>query len=110
MDWIDSFLNTVGLNGSTAPNSGAIPLSTPVNTSGGNTSTSGNWFSSLIGGLSGAGTSAAQAYTTIFGTAAQQAAAKPATAAAAPSLTTYLPMLIIGGVILVIGILLFRKR
>jgi hypothetical protein len=119
-DWTSSITPsdyTLGdLNGSSAPNSSNIPLSTPIDTSGGNTNTSGNWFGSLINGLSGIGTTAAQAYTTIFGTKAQQTAAQAQKqqAAATSTLATTLKSLIVPALlvfgVLIIVVVLFRSR
>ena len=102
MTWYDSL---VGLNGSTAPNSSPTGLSTPVDTSGGNSNTSGSTLGGILSGLSGLGTSAAQAYQTIFGTSAQQSAAQ-AQQRQASTLQKLLPILILGG-LAIGGIVLF---
>jgi hypothetical protein len=111
MDWINGLL---GFNdsspysgGAMAPNSGTLPLSTPVNTSGGNTNTSGSWFSSFIQGLSGLGTTAANAYATIRGAKASNSTTPTATPAS--SMSTWLPIALIGGGLLIVVLLLFRR-
>ncbi|MGH8022222.1 MAG: hypothetical protein ACRED1_01470 [Limisphaerales bacterium] len=107
---IDSVLTyglSDNLNGSTAPNSGAIPLSTPVNTSGGNTNTSGFSLGSVLSTLSGLGTSAANAYGVVNGT--KPATTAKGTAAAASGLTAYLPYFLIGGALLAVLMLFGRK-
>jgi hypothetical protein len=115
MDWINSlfgFANSSDLNGSSAPNSSPLPLSTPVDSSGGNTNTSGNWFSSLVSSLSGAGTSAASAYNSIFGTKSQPAQAsgtKPATQTFSISSTVILMGAAAAGVLLLLFVLLRKK-
>jgi hypothetical protein len=98
-------LDLSSLNGSTAPNSGPTNLSTPVNTSGGNTNTSGFSLGSVLSGLSGLGTSAANAYALFNGN-------KPATTStttAAPGWTSYLPWILGGGAVIVLIALLARK-
>lgn len=97
----------LNLNGSTAPNSSPLFLSTPVDSSGGNTNTSGNFFSSLVSGLSGLGTTAANAYK-LFSVSPSTTAAKPATTTS--TLTQYLPWILICGGVLVAILLLFRKK
>jgi hypothetical protein len=111
-DWLTGLLGDVGLNGSTAPNSTAIPLATPVDTSGGNTNTSGSALGSLLSSLSGLGTTAANAYAVVAGTPAPQAAAPaaPAVAAATSSLTKYLPWVLIGAAVLVVIGFLTRSK
>ena len=107
--WLTDFLGDTSLNGSTAPNSSAIPLSTPVDTSGGNTNTSGSLISYLTG-LAGIGSTAANAYATITGkpVPATAAAAKPATAAAT-GIAAYLPWILTGGGVLLLIVLFTRK-
>jgi hypothetical protein len=107
MDDITSYLLGLpsDLNGSTAPNSTAVPLATPVNTSGGNTNTSGSFLSSLVSGLSGLGTTAAAAYSAFN----KPTTTTPGAASASTTLTQFLPYLLIGGVVLVI-VLLFRRK
>jgi uncharacterized membrane protein YdcZ (DUF606 family) len=100
INWLDSFLNSPG--SLTPAGNSAIPLSTPVNTSA-NANNSGSFFSSLISGLTGLGSTALNAYKTVSGT---PAPAKPATTISG---TTWL---VIGGVaaaVLVIAVLLFRR-
>ena len=113
MDDLDSILGDLGaLNGATAPNSGNTGLSTPVDTSGGNTNTSGSTLGSFLTGLSGIGTTALGAYNSIFGKSSTSTAAKPATtaAAAASSWTKYLPYILIGGGVLVVIVFLTRGK
>ncbi|HXC34261.1 MAG TPA: hypothetical protein VNV43_00185 [Candidatus Acidoferrales bacterium] len=100
-------LDLGSLNGSTAPNSSPTNLSTPVNTSGGNTNTSGFSLGSVLSGLSGLGTSAANAYALFNGA---QPATKTATpSAAASSWTSYLPWILGGGALIVLIALFARK-
>jgi hypothetical protein len=90
------------LNGSTAPNSSALSLTTPVNTSDGNTNTSGFSLGSFITGLAGLGTTAANAYQAVAG---QPAAltAKPAankTTAATVNPIVWVGVFILGAVLI----------
>ena len=112
-DWLSGILGDVGLNGSTAPNSGSTGLSTPVDTSNGNTNTSGSSLGGLLTGLSGIGSTALNAYNSIFGKSTTTTAAKPATTAAAAatsSLTKYLPWVLISGGVLFVILFFTRKK
>lgn len=95
------------LNGSTAPNSSPLITSSPVDTSNGNTNTSGSWLSTFINGLSGVGTTAANAYK-LFSGSTSPTAAKPATTTS--TLTTYLPWILIGGGLLIVLLLVGRRK
>jgi hypothetical protein len=101
-------LGTLGaLNGSSAPNSSPTGLSTPVNTSGGNTNTSGSLIS-FLSGLAGIGSTAAQAYATATGRPVPATTtAKPVTAVAT-GLAAYLPWILTGGGLLLLILLLTR--
>jgi hypothetical protein len=100
-DWLSTYLGVPDLNGSTAPNSSAIPLSTPVDTSGGNTNTSGTGLLGFLSGLAGIGSTAANAYATVTG---RPVPAAPGTTARAAMATTtpatgiakYLPWILTG--------------
>lgn len=105
-DDVDSILSGLDLgtlNGSTAPNSSPTGLSTPVNTSGGNTNTSGS-LGGILSGLAGLGTTAAAAYK-IFAPASTPAATTTTTS----SLTTYLPWILIGGAVIALIAIFARK-
>lgn len=111
MNWLSDFLSSPNLNGSTAPNSSAIPLSTPVNTSGGNTNTSGWTLGGVLSTLSGLGTNAANAYALINGTGSAHATTATAGgSAAAPAKTSYLPWIIGGAVVVGLIALLARRK
>jgi hypothetical protein len=97
IDSILSGLDLGSLNGSTAPNSSPTGLATPVNTSGGNTNTSGFNLGGVLSGLSGLGTSAVQAYSLFSG--------KPATTTTAAAAPNYTPWLLGGAA--VIGLIIF---
>ena len=105
VDDLFSGLDLGSLNGSTAPNSSPTGLSTPVNTSGGNTNTSGFNLGSVLTGLGGLGTTAVNAYSVFSG--------KPATTAAAATTTstwtTYLPWILIGGAVIAVIAIFARK-
>jgi hypothetical protein len=101
------------LNGSSAPNSSPITgLSTPVDTSGGNTNTSGTTLSSFLSGLSGLGSSAANAYATVVGKAPAKASTT-STGTAATFLgipSAYLPWVLIGAGVLAVVLFLTHDK
>jgi hypothetical protein len=107
MDDVDSILSGLDLgtlNGSTAPNSSPTGLSTPVDTSGGNTNTSGS-LGSILTGLAGLGTTAANAYKVFGGSSTTPAATTTATS----TWTTYLPWILIGGAAIALIAIFARK-
>jgi len=109
--WLDSLVSSWNDTGNTTVGNSPIALSTPVNTSA-NPNNSGSFFSSLISGLTGLGSSALNAYNQYTGTAATTTAAQTQATAAA-STASMVKMLVIGGIALAglfLLVSIFRKK
>lgn len=112
-DWLTTFLASPAAAGAadTSPSTSSLNwanlgLSTPVDTST-NTGASGGFFSSLINGISGIGSSALNAYKQYSGV--NPSTPAPATSTMSATLKNYLPWILIGGGLLLVAFLFKRK-